>query len=117
MPCCNLKLHKGTIVYVDMNPVKGKEVLGKRHAVVFERFPGVGGTVTILPLTSKAPPKPFPFLAHIPKGVAGLAKDSWVKCEQIRTVSLSQVGKIIGKLPPKYISSVTEALKYHLGLD
>lgn len=110
------KLRLGSIVRVRLDPVKGREIGKERPCVVHQRVVLPQGTVTVLPLTTTAPPKPYPFMARLKKGAGGLKKDSWVKCQQVRTVAVLRLTKHVGDLKPSELKPVTRALLFHLGV-
>ena len=117
MPVDARKLRLGSIVRVRLDPVKGKEIGRERPFVVHQRTVHPEGTVTVLPVTTTQPPKPYPFMARLPKGAGGLKKDSWVKCQQVRTVAVSRLIRHLGDLTPSQLSEVTKALMFHLGIE
>jgi len=117
MPVDARRLHLGSIVRVRLDPVKAKEIGKERPCVVHQRLAHPEGTVTVLPITTTSPPKPYPFMARLPKGAGGLRKDSWVKCQQVRTVAVSRLTRHLGDLTPSQLSEVTKALMFHLGIE
>ena len=110
------KLRLGSVVRVRLNPVKGREVGKERPCIVHQRVVHPQGTATVLPLTTTAPPKPYPFMARLSKGAGGLKKESWVKCQQMRTVAVSRMTRHVGNLKPAELAPVTRALLFHLGI-
>lgn len=110
----NLQL--GSVVRVRLDPVKGREIGKERPCIVHQRVVLPQGTVTVLPLTTTAPPKAYPFMAQLKKGAGGLKKDSWVKCQQVRTVAVSRLTKHVGDLKHTELAPVTRALLFHLGI-
>lgn len=52
-----------------------------------------------------------------PSMLNGLTQTSFVKCEQIMTISKARLDGHIGQLEPRYLSQVSEALSQLLGLD
>jgi len=110
------KLRLGSVVWVRLDPVKGREIGKERPCIVHQRVVHPQGTVTVLPLTMTAPPQPYPFMAQLRKGAGGLKKDSWVKCQQVRTVAVSRLTRHVGNLKPAELAPVTRALLFHLGV-
>jgi mRNA interferase MazF len=72
--------------------------------------------VTIVPLISKAVEEVYPFEVFLPKGKAGLPKDSKVKANQIRTIDKSRLIKRLGTLADPFVSAIEAAIKIHPNL-
>lgn len=60
--------------------------------------------------------KPPPIWILVPKGEGGLDKDSYVLCNQIRTVDEARLGDIYGQLSAKTMKEVDDALRISLSL-
>jgi mRNA-degrading endonuclease toxin of MazEF toxin-antitoxin module len=116
MPVDAARLRKGSVVIVKLDPVVGGEIGKDRACIVHQVMVEPGGSVTVLPVSTKEPTKPYPFIAFLPKGAGGLSKDSWVKCQFIRTVDISRILKHIGDLTEDELAPVSEALSFHLDL-
>lgn len=72
---------------------------------------GLESTV-ILPLTTKVSQEDaFPLRVRIPKGIAGLERDSDVSVDQVLAWDNSLFHKELGVLPDALIEKVTAALK------
>jgi mRNA interferase MazF len=52
-----------------------------------------------------------PTLVPLKKGEAGLVKDSFAVCHQLRTVDESRFGKVYGQVKPETMRKVKEALR------
>lgn len=61
-------------------------------------------------------PKPYPVDVPVPKGEAGLVKDSVVQCNQIRPVDEKRLVRTLGQLGPATMAKVDKALKISLAL-
>ncbi len=57
------------------------------------------------------------FAVEVPKGVAGLTKDSVVDCGFISTVPKDKLGNTIGTLPLDHMKEVDRALRVSLSLE
>jgi len=55
-------------------------------------------------------------LAFLPEGTAGLPRDSWAKCNQVRTVSVGRLLRHLGDLTSDELRPVTDALLFHLSV-
>ena len=58
----------------------------------------------------------YPFQVLLPAGAAGLEIDSKAQAEQVRAVSLTRIGELIGRLSPSLMAAVDQALRLHLAL-
>jgi len=72
-------------------------------------------TITVLPVTSKTS-RVYPFEVSISKKDSGLAEDSKIKANQVRTVDKARLGKLIGFISPEIMAVTEEALLLHLGI-
>ena len=61
-------------------------------------------------------PKPLPFFAFIPKGEAGLTKDSYALANQIRTVHEKRFVKIYSRVAKEVMKDIDKALRISLSL-
>ena len=114
-----MRIRRGDLFWVDLNPVKGSEQAGRRPVVVIQNDVGneVAPTVIVAPLTTKRFTKPYPINVHVPRGIAGLAVHSTILLSQIRTIDKSRLSRAIGHLPPSYLKQVDQAICISLGLS
>jgi len=101
---------RGDVVWADLNPVHGRE---RRLVVVLSHdvFNEQSGTVIAMAVTSQAQRAGFPLTLELFENI-GLAKQSWMKISQIRTLSLERVGKKIGRLPRRRsMSWLTDSMR------
>ena len=108
----------GDVYEVNLDPVVGSETGKRRPALVVSNDINneFSQTVTVLPLTGQPARKHYPFEVLVPKGVAGLAADSRIKANQVRTVDKRRLVSFRGSLPAQYLPQVEKALKIHLNL-
>lgn len=80
--------------------------IGNRHAphTIVAAVRAAGGKETL------------PVFVRIPKGTAGLTKDSLIDCGHITTIATGQLGKRWGKLPDSLVMALNTALKRSLDL-
>jgi mRNA interferase MazF len=52
----------------------------------------------------------------LPTEASGLARDSKVQAEQVRSVAVERIGRHLGALPPALMAEVDTALRLHLDL-
>ncbi len=74
-------------------------------------------TTIILPIAEEGLKKRLPFPVPIPRGEAGLTKDSYILAHQIRVVDESRIVQKLGTIKPKTMAEVDEALKFTLDID
>ena len=104
------RILRGNIYWADLNPTRGHEQSGKRpiliisHNVLNDR----SGTVIALALTSKPQKIGFPFSFQL--NDSALPKSSWVKINQIRTLSIERIEKKIGHIQESELSKIIEGL-------
>ncbi|MGH2516517.1 MAG: type II toxin-antitoxin system PemK/MazF family toxin [Ktedonobacterales bacterium] len=108
---------RGEIWLVDLDPTRGHEQAGKRPCLVVsvDAFnQGSAGLVVVAPLTSKAKAQRF----HVPitPPEAGLRVQSYIKCEDIRSVSIHRFSQHWGFVTPATIHLVEDRFRILLGL-
>ena len=107
---------------MEFDPARGAEARKRRPAVIVSndgasRMAGdLGrGTVTVVPLTSSTS-RVYRFQALLPADRTGLPRDSKAQAEQVRSVDVARVGRVVGTLPDDLSRAVDDALRVHLGL-
>jgi mRNA interferase MazF len=115
-------MRRGDIVWVDPEPVIGSEASKVRPAVVVSNDGANAsselagrGVVTVVPVTGSVR-RVYPFQVRLPKGRTGLGRDSKAQAEQVRSIDVTRVGGIAGRLDEGLIAELDEALRLHLGL-
>ncbi|MBF2078562.1 MAG: type II toxin-antitoxin system PemK/MazF family toxin [Synechococcales cyanobacterium T60_A2020_003] len=101
----------------NLNPVKGPEQAGKRPCLIIsvDLFnQGASGLVVILPITSKDKGIPFHVELNPPEG--GLKVRSFIKYEDIRSISVERLEKCWGAVLPETLAAVEDRLKILMGL-
>ncbi|WP_280527356.1 type II toxin-antitoxin system PemK/MazF family toxin [Ruania zhangjianzhongii] len=58
----------------------------------------------------------FPFQVLLPADETGLRVDSKAQAEQVRSVAVERVGSAVGRVSPRVMAAVEEALRLHLQL-
>lgn len=113
----NVKPARGEIWLVDLNPTRGHEQAGKRPALVIsvDLFnAGPAGLVVVLPITTKDKKIPLHVRINPPEG--GVRETSFIKCEDIRSVSTERLLARLGEVSRDTISEVEDKVKILLGL-
>ena len=108
---------RGEIWLVGLDPTKGREQAGMRPALVIsvDIFNhGAAELVVAIPITSKAKGIPLHIKVDPPEG--GLSMTSYVKCEDVRSISTSRLVKKLGTVTPSTIDAVEDRLRILLGL-
>lgn len=113
------KPFRGVVVEVSLDPVIGHEQGRSRHCLVIQNDVGnrFSSTTIVAPLTDASHiKKPSPIYVLVKKGDGGTTKDSYVLCDQIRTVDQRRFRNMYGTLSPESMSKVDKALRISLGL-
>ena len=108
---------RGEIWTVNLNSVKGHEQAGFRPGLVIsvDTFNhGPAGLVVIIPVTTKEKGIPFHVAINSPEGV--VSKKSFIKCEDIRSVSTERLSKYLGRVSFETLKAVEDRLKILLDL-
>jgi mRNA interferase MazF len=108
---------RGEIWTVDLDPTRGHEQAGKRPALVLSASlfnQGPAGLVIVLPLTTRD--KRIPTHIRIAPPEAGLPAVSFIKCEDIRSVSTERLTRRWGAVAPETLSQVEDVLRVLLDL-
>lgn len=115
-------MRRGEIRVVDLDPIRGAEADKRRPAVIVSNDEAnttsarLGrGVLTVVPVTSNVA-RVYPFQVLLPKGAAGLTRDSKAQAEQVRSVAFERVGRLVGQVPPALMDSLDQALRLHLAL-
>jgi mRNA interferase MazF len=111
-------MRRGDVWLVDLDPTMGHEQNGGRPALIIsadELNLSPVGLVAVLPMTSKA--RKLPSRVRIAPPAGGLAMESWVICEQIRTVSKQRLVTRLGRVTPATLGAVVDIVKILLAFD
>lgn len=109
------RILRGDIRWADLNPVRGREQAGLRPVLILSQdvFNERSGTVIAAALTSQPQRAGFPLTLEL--AAARLPKRSWVKISQVRTLSVEQIGKKLGRASPEELAQVVEGLNEIIG--
>ena len=109
-------IYRGEIYYADLSPVIGSEQGGLRPVVIIQNDMGNkhSPTTIVAAITSQMNKKLLP--THIPFNGCGLAKDSIILLEQIRTIDKCRLKQKMGCLTDEKWEIVNQAIKTSLGL-
>ncbi|MBU3916090.1 type II toxin-antitoxin system PemK/MazF family toxin [bacterium] len=104
------RILRGDIFWANLNPTKGHEQAGLRPVLVLshEVFNDRSGTIIAVAITSQSQKAGFPLTLKLESGK--LPKKSWIKISQIRTLSVTRLGKKLGNASLEEVNKVIEGL-------
>jgi mRNA interferase MazF len=108
---------RAEIWFVDLNPTKGHEQAGRRPCLVLSVDPlnhGPAEIVIVLPITSTNRRIPSQVCVKAPEG--GLSNESYIKCEDIRSISKQRLIKRLGVVSVKTMAIVEDRIRILLGV-
>ncbi|MBF8264820.1 MAG: Programmed cell death toxin MazF [Dehalococcoidia bacterium] len=108
---------RGEIWEVNLNPTRGHEQAGTRPALMVsvDTFNhGPAGLVVVLPITTTARGIPF----HVPLGPpeGGVKQPSFIKCEDVRSISRERLIAPWGAVSVSTMNAVEDRLRILLDL-
>ena len=110
---------RGDMYYADLSPVVGSEQGGVRPVLIVQNDIGnkYSPTVIAAAITSQINKAKMPTHIEINAESYGLAKDSVILMEQIRTIDKKRLKERIGHIDEPLMSQVDEALAISFGLE
>jgi mRNA interferase MazF len=102
---------------VNLDPTQGREQAGRRPALVLsvDQFNhGPAELVVVIPITSKAKGIPFHVPVNPPEG--GLNQLSFIKCEDVRSISKERLIQRLGVVTDQTMDEVEDRVRILLGL-
>ncbi len=114
-----MNIKRGELYYADLSPVVGSEQGGVRPVLVVQNDVGnkYSPTVIAAAVTSKINKAKLPTHIELPTGSYGLAKDSVILLEQIRTLDKRRLKERIGELNETTMTRVDKAILISLGFS
>ena len=111
-------IRRGDIFYADLSPVVGSEQGGIRPVLIVQNDVGnrYSPTVIAAAITSQKDKARLPTHIQLNSTGSGLAKDSIVLLEQIRTIDKRRLKEHMGRLDEHSMARVNEALQISFGL-
>jgi mRNA interferase MazF len=109
--------NRGEIWFVDLDPVRGHEQSGRRPALVMSANPfnlSAAGMVVLIPLSTKEKHVPLHVRVSPPEG--GLREVRFIRCEDIRAVSMERLSRRLGRVAPATLVAVENRLRLLLEL-
>lgn len=113
-----MSIRRGDIFYADLSPVIGSEQGGIRPVLIVQNDVGnrFSPTVIAAAITSQTDKARLPTHIQVNSVGSGLAKDSIVLLEQIRTIDKQRLKEHMGKLDELSMNRVNQALQISFGL-
>jgi mRNA interferase MazF len=109
------RILRGEIRWAELNPVRGREQAGRRPVLILSHdvFNERSGAVIAMALTSQEPRAGFPLTLE--SKAAGLAKRSWIKISQVRTLSVDRLGARLARASDEELARALDGLNEILG--
>ncbi len=113
-----MNIKRGDIYYADLSPVVGSEQGGLRPVLIVQNDVGnkYSPTVIAAAITSRMGKNKLPTHIDVPGVEVGLAKDSVVLLEQIRTLDKRRLKEKMGHLDEETMRGVNNAIQVSFGL-
>ena len=113
-----MSVRRGDIYYADLSPVIGSEQGGLRPVLIVQNDIGnrYSPTVIAAAITSRMSKAKLPTHIDIFAGEVGLAKDSVILLEQIRTLDKRRLKEKMGHLDDAVMNHVNTAIAISFGL-
>lgn len=114
----NSQIRRGDIYYADLSPVVGSEQGGLRPVLIIQNDVGnkYSPTVIAAAITSRMSKTRLPTHIDIYAERAGLARDSVILLEQIRTLDKRRLRERMGHLDDEMMNRVNSAIAVSFGI-
>lgn len=112
-------VRQGEIHWVDWSPGRGSEQAGRRPALIVQvDAANLSATYpnTVVATISSVGRELFTHVALDPTEQNGLKQRSYVKCEQLLTISKSRLAGRLGRITEDEMARVAQAIRYVFGL-
>lgn len=113
-----MSVKRGEIYYADLSPVVGSEQGGIRPVLIVQNDVGNRHSPTVIAaaITSQKDKSKLPTHIELSARGCGLAKDSVVLLEQVRTIDKKRLKERMGELDNGSMNKVDNALSISFGL-
>ena len=113
-----MNVRRGDIFYADLSPVVGSEQGGIRPVLILQNNVGnrYSPTVIAAAITSRTDKTRLPTHIRLSPPDCGLARDSVVLLEQIRTLDKRRLRECMGRLGDTTMDKVNRAISISFGL-
>jgi len=108
---------RGDVWSVNLDPTLGREQAGTRPALVFsvDKFNhGPADLLIVLPITSRNKGQPLHVEVTPPEG--GLKLPSFIKCDDIRSISKQRLKRFHGRVSAQTMAEVEKRMRVLLNL-
>lgn len=114
-----MNIRRGDIYYADLSPVVGSEQGGLRPVLIVQNDVGnrYSPTVIAAAITSRTQKSKLPTHIDVYADKYGLAKDSVILLEQIRTIDKARLKEKMGHLDDSVMAEVNDAINISFGLS
>ena len=111
-------VRRGDVVVVRLDPAEGHEMKKTRPAVVVQNDVGNENSSTTIVAPATGTYRSYPFEVLVEAADSPFEKDSSVRLDQIRVVSIeNRIHSVVGQLDATTMTEIDEALKLSLGLE
>ena len=112
------EIRRGDVVIVRLDPAEGHEMRKTRPAVVVQNDVGNKNSKTTIVAPATGTYRSYPFEVLVEASDSPFEKDSSVRLDQIRVVSVEKrIHSVAGSLADSTVGEIDDALKLSLGLD
>ncbi|MBC8610870.1 mRNA interferase EndoA [uncultured Ruminococcus sp.] len=113
-----MSIKRGDIYYADLSPVVGSEQGGVRPVLIVQNDMGNKHSPTVIAaaITSQRGKAKLPTHIEVSADGSGLAKNSIILLEQIRTIDKKRLKEKMGSLDSQSMEQVNSALSVSFGL-
>ncbi len=114
-----MTVRRGDIFYADLSPVVGSEQGGIRPVVIVQNDVGNKHSPTVIAaaITSRVDKTKLPTHIEVMADRFGLAKDSVILLEQVRTIDKKRLKEKMGHLEDETMEKVNSAISVSFGLQ
>ena len=109
---------RGEIYFAELNPVQGSEQGGTRPVLIIQNDIGntYSPTTIVLAITSQLNKARLPTHVAVQAAESGLARDSVILVEQMRTIDKSRLRQKVATLQPRTMRRIENAMAVSIGL-
>ena len=113
-----MNIKRGEIYYADLSPVVGSEQGGVRPVLIVQNDIGNRHSPTVIAaaITSQQTKAKLPTHISIGADCCGLAKNSVVLLEQVRTIDKKRLKEKMGSVSKSAMSQIDQAISISFGL-
>lgn len=114
-----MTVKRGDIFYADLSPVVGSEQGGIRPVVIVQNDVGNKHSPTVIAaaITSRVDKTKLPTHIEVMADRFGLAKNSVILLEQVRTIDKKRLKEKMGHLEDETMEKVNDAISVSFGLS